>query len=299
MTTATPFSGVWCPSITPMDNEGKVDLAGLSQHIARLSAAKIDVILLMGSIGEFASFSLEERLLLIREARAMTSMPMVVNVSSTCVKDILWMAEEAYRTGYDAVMVLPPYYYGQTPQQLLSYYRALGKAFSGKWFAYNFPARTGCDLTPELVAALAAEFPHFAGIKDTVDCQSHTRSMILATQAVRDDFAVLSGYDEYYIPNLLAGGAGVISGLNNVMPELFVKAREAWQQGDLAGLQAAQREIGKFMAIYSIGDDFVTTIKTVVSRKFGYCAPTSRNAGGTLNEAQCKILDSIFAIQSA
>lgn len=299
MTTAIPFSGVWCPSITPLDNDGKIDLVGLNQHIARLSAANIDVILMMGSIGEFASFTLEERLLLIREARAMSSTPMVANVSSTCVSDILWMADEAYRSGYDAVMVLPPYYYGQTTQQLLSYFRMLGNALSGKWFAYNFPARTGCDLTPELIATLAAEFPHFAGIKDTVDCQSHTRSMILATQAVRDDFAVLSGYDEYYIPNLLAGGAGVISGLNNVMPELFVKARTAWAQGDLTGLQIAQREIGKFMSIYSIGDDFVTTIKTVVARKFGYCTPVSRNAGGTLSEEQCTIIDRVFAIQHA
>ncbi len=293
----TPFSGVWCPSITPMDNEGKVDLPRLQQHITRLTAAKVDVILLMGSIGEFASFSLEERLLLIREARAMSPITMVANVSSTCFNDILWMAEEAFRTGYEAVMVLPPYYYGQTTNQLLSYFRALGKAISGKWFAYNFPARTGCDLTPELVATLAAEFPDFAGIKDTVDCQSHTRSMILATRQVRDDFAVLSGYDEYYIPNLLAGGAGVISGLNNVMPELFVKAREAWQQEDMTTLHQVQQEIGKFMAIYSIGDDFVTTIKTVVSRKFGYSTSVARNFGGALNEQQCQLIDKVFAIR--
>ncbi|KDE34361.1 dihydrodipicolinate synthase family protein [Kosakonia radicincitans] len=293
----TSFSGVWCPSITPMNNEGKPDLSALSQHIARLAAAKIDVVLLMGSIGEFASFSLEERLLLIREARGMSPITMVANVSSTCFNDILWMADEAWRTGYDAVMVLPPYYYGQTQNQLLSYFRALGKAISGKWFAYNFPARTGCDLTPELVATLAAEFPDFAGIKETVDCQSHTRNMIQATAQVREDFAVLCGYDEYFIPTLLAGGAGVISGLNNVMPELFVQAREAWRQGDLPTLHATQQEIGKFMAIYAIGDDFVTTIKTVVSRKFGYCTPVSRNFGGTLNEAQCQIIDRVFGIQ--
>ncbi|WP_420843473.1 dihydrodipicolinate synthase family protein [Kosakonia radicincitans] len=280
-----------------MNNEGKPDLSALSQHIARLAAAKIDVVLLMGSIGEFASFSLEERLLLIREARGMSPITMVANVSSTCFNDILWMADEAWRTGYDAVMVLPPYYYGQTQNQLLSYFRALGKAISGKWFAYNFPARTGCDLTPELVATLAAEFPDFAGIKETVDCQSHTRNMIQATAQVREDFAVLCGYDEYFIPTLLAGGAGVISGLNNVMPELFVQAREAWRQGDLPTLHATQQEIGKFVAIYAIGDDFVTTIKTVVSRKFGYCTPVSRNFGGTLNEAQCQIIDRVFGIQ--
>ncbi|QHM96988.1 dihydrodipicolinate synthase family protein [Kosakonia sacchari] len=297
MTQTTPFSGVWCPSITPMDSEGNIDLNGLKQHLTRLTAAKIDVVLLMGSIGEFASFTLDERIMLIREARGMSPISMVANVSSTCFNDILWMADEAYRTGYEAVMVLPPYYYGQTSNQLLSYFRALGKAISGKWFAYNFPARTGCDLTPELVAALAAEFPDFAGIKDTVDCQSHTRNMILATRNVRDDFSVLCGYDEYFIPTLLAGGAGVISGLNNVMPELFVKAREAWRQSDLATLHQVQQEIGKFMAIYSIGDDFVTTIKTVVSRKFGYCTPVARNFGGALNEDQCNIIDTVFAIR--
>ena len=294
MTGQSQFAGVWCPSITPMDNDGKIDLNGLSQHLKRLTEAKIDVILLMGSIGEFASFTLAERLQLIREARAMSSLKMVANVSSTCQNDVLLMAQEAYHAGYDAVMILPPYYYGQTATQLLSYFRQLGQQLSGQWFAYNFPARTGCDLTPELVATLAGEFPNFAGIKDTVDCQSHTRSMIQTTRAVRKDFAVLSGYDEYYIPNLLAGGAGIISGLNNVMPELFVHAREAFKQGDLAALRDIQDKIGTYMSIYAIGEDFVTTIKTVVSRKFGYCTGVSRNAGGELNEDQCRIIDEVF-----
>ena len=297
MTGQSQFAGVWCPSITPMDNDGKIDLNGLNQHFKRLTEAKIDVILLMGSIGEFASFTLEERLLLIREARAMSSLKMVANVSSTCQNDVLLMAQEAYRAGYDAVMILPPYYYGQTAKQLLSYFRQLGQTLSGKWFAYNFPARTGCDLTPELVATLAAEFPNFAGIKDTVDCQSHTRSMIQTTRAVREDFAVLSGYDEYYIPNLLAGGAGIISGLNNVMPELFVSAREAFKQGDLAALRDIQDQIGTYMSIYAIGEDFVTTIKTVVSRKFGYCSGVSRNAGGELNESECRTIDEVFVVK--
>ncbi|WP_318364367.1 dihydrodipicolinate synthase family protein [Enterobacter sp.] len=296
MSSDARFTGVWCPSITPMETDGKIDFNGLRQHLARLTDARIDVILLMGSIGEFASFTLEERLSLIREARAMSSLPMVANVSSTCVSDILRMAQASFDAGYDAVMILPPYYYGQTSAQLLSYYRALGQQLTGKWFAYNFPARTGCDLTPELIATLAAEFPHFAGIKDTVDCQSHTRNMILATQAVREDFAVLSGYDEYFIPNKLAGGAGVISGLNNIVPELFVRAREAFARGDLQTLQQVQQEIGKLSAIYAIGDDFVTTIKTVVARKFGYCGTTSRNAGGTLNDAQTRAVDEVFGL---
>lgn len=296
MTLQPAFNGVWCPSITPLDTEGNLDLPALARHLERLTAARLDVILLMGSIGEFASFTLEERLLLIREARAMRAAPMVVNVSSTCVPDILRLADEAHRVGYEAVMILPPYYYGQTTQQLLAYYRELGRRIQGPWFAYNFPARTGCDLTPELVSTLAAEFPHFAGIKDTVDCQSHTRNMILATQAVRPDFTVLSGYDEYYIPNLLTGGGGIISGLNNIVPELFVRARDAFAQGDLATLCEVQRDISRYSAIYTIGDDFVTTIKTVVARRFGYSQTRSRNAGGELTAAQLSEVDALFGI---
>ncbi|WP_368928607.1 dihydrodipicolinate synthase family protein [Mixta calida] len=289
------FSGVWCPSVTPFTQDNRIDFDALGQHFARLDASGIDTLLLMGSIGEFASLSQEERKLLLREARRMSRLSMVANVSSTCRADMVELAHLAWESGYDAVMVLPPWYYGQTRRQLLSYYRQLDSELGGKWFAYNFPARTGCDLDAALVAELAAELPRFIGIKDTTDCLSHNRSLIEETKKVRDDFAVLSGYDEYLLPNLLAGGAGVICGLNNLVPAMFAEAMHAWRAGDLATLSQFQQRIGKLMAIYSVGDDFVSAIKTAVSRKFGYMTPLSRNSGGALNEAQCDAIDMLFS----
>ena len=291
------FNGAWCPSITPFDSQGKIDLPALRQHMQRLTAAQTNVILLMGSIGEFTSLTLDERLMLIREARSMSPLPMVANVSTTCMADLLSLAQEAYACGYQAVMILPHYYFQQTRQQLLAYYRELGQRLSGKWFAYNFPARTGCDLDAGLVTQLATEFPNFAGIKDTVDCLSHTRTIIQAVAPVRPDFAVLSGFDEYLIPNLLAGGAGVISGLNNIYPELFVQAIQAWQENNVNQLNHIQREISKFSAIYTIGNDFVTTIKTTVARKYRYSASASRNFAGELSEPECAVIDRLFDIK--
>lgn len=61
-------------------------------------------------------------------------------------------------------------------------------------------------------------------------------------------------------------------------------------KGDLAALRDIQDQIGTYMSIYAIGEDFVTTIKTVVSRKFGYCSGVSRNAGGELNESECRTI---------
>jgi len=292
------LSGVWCPSVTPFDGQDRIDFSALNQHFARLTASGIDALLLMGSIGEFASLNQQERLSLLREARSMSPLPMVANVSSTCFADMIQLAEQADRSGYDAVMVLPPYYFAQTRKQLLSYYHELDKRLPGKWLAYNFPARIGCDLDPALVAELAAELPKFIGIKDTVDCLSHNRLMTEETKKVRADFAVLSGYDEYLLPNLLAGGAGVICGLNNLVPELFAAAMRAWQREDLVALTQIQQRIGRLMAIYTLGDDFVSAIKTSVSRRFGYMTPDSRNIGGGLDEEQCQAVDRLFAEES-
>jgi 2-dehydro-3-deoxy-D-pentonate aldolase len=288
------LAGVWCPSVTPFDNDGEVDIDALGRHFARLNQSGIDTLLLMGSIGEFASLTQQERLRLIQEARQLSPLTMVANVSSTCVPDMLQLAEAAWQHGFDAVMVLPPYYYGQTQKQLLSYFKALDQQLGGKWFAYNFPARTGCDLTPALVAELAAELPNFIGIKDTVDCLSHNRALIEETRKVRSDFTVLSGYDEYLLPNLLAGGAGVISGLNNIVPELFAGAMQAWRAGDLRQLTTIQQRIGQLMAIYTLGDDFVTTIKTAVARRYESMSTRSRNYGGELSAAQCAAIDRLL-----
>ncbi|MDU4092586.1 MAG: dihydrodipicolinate synthase family protein [Pantoea sp.] len=295
METRPAFSGVWCPSVTPFTSDNQLDLNALAQHVARLDASGIDTLLLMGSIGEFVSLTHTERKLLLREARGMSRLSMVANISSGNKSDMLALAQVAWQSGFDAVMVLPPWYYGQTRQQLMAYYRQLDRELEGKWFAYNFPARTGCDLDAMLVAELAAELPNFIGIKDTTDCLSHNRALIEETKKVRSDFAVLSGYDEYLLPNLLAGGAGVISGLNNLVPAMFAEAMQSWQAGDLAALTQFQQRIGKLMAIYTVGDDFVTTIKTAVARKYGYMTPLSRNSGGTLSNAQCDAIDLLFS----
>lgn len=290
------FNGAWCPSITPFTQQGKIDTIALEKHIQRISDCNTNVILLMGSIGEFTAMNLEERIDLIRMARKMTDTTMVANISANCVSDIKRLADEAYTCGFDAVMLLPHYYFSQTESQLIEYYSSMNEFLKGYWFAYNFPARTGCDLGADIICALAKEIPRFIGVKDTVDTLSHTRMIIQKVRQVRSDFLTFSGFDEYFIPNLLSGGAGIVSGLNNIVPELFVDAITSYAKGDLSQLEEIQRSIGKYSSIYSIGNDFVTSIKTVVARKYGYMLPASRSYGGALTKSELNKLDQLFDI---
>ena len=68
----------------------------------------------------------------------------------------------------------------------------------------------------------------------------------------------------------------------------------AWRTGNLPELTRMQQQIGRLMAIYSIGDDFVTTIKTAVARRYDSMSSNSRNYGGDLNAEQCAAIDRLF-----
>ncbi len=288
------FSGVWCPSITPFDQNNKLDFTALEKHFQRLDDSGIDGIMLMGSVGEFATMSMNERLLLIQQARLMSKLPMIAHVSATCFDDMVCLADAAYDAGYDAVMALPHFYYAQSRNQIISYYRALDSKFSGDWLIYNFPACTGCDINADIVVELATSLPKLAGMKDMVDCATHTQAIVYALSGIRPCFSVFTGYDEYIVSNLMNGGAGVISALSNVVPELFAQILKAYRQGDLATVAEVYKDICRMTMVYSVGDDFVTTIKTAVMNKYHYLQPLSRNFGGKLTDQQSEFVTTLF-----
>jgi 4-hydroxy-tetrahydrodipicolinate synthase len=92
------------------DNDGKIDLNG--QHISRLTEARIDVMLLMGSIGNLPLSPLMNGYAYPRSPRY-DALTLVANVSSTCLNDVEWMAEKPSH-GLRCRDGPAPYYYGQT-----------------------------------------------------------------------------------------------------------------------------------------------------------------------------------------
>lgn len=261
------FDGVFCPSVTITDDEGALDLELWGRHIDHLAQAGIDGVLLFGSIGEFYSVSLEDKKRAVSFAveRAAGRMKVFVGVGDTTYANVLDLARYAEKAGADAVLAVSPYYFGPSPECAQNYFGGIAEAVSMPVILYNFPARTGTDLTPDLVASLAQAHPTICGIKDTVDCISHTRQVIAAVRPVRPDFAVFSGFDEYYLANRSSGGNGVLCGLTNAVPEVFSKMDRAYKTGDLATAFECSRAISRYMAVYDCADLFVSAIKGAVA----------------------------------
>ncbi|MCI1984380.1 MAG: dihydrodipicolinate synthase family protein [Bifidobacteriaceae bacterium] len=257
------FKGVFCPSITITKDDGTIDYEQWGKHLDHLVAAGTNGVLLFGSIGEFYAYPLEvkEKAVEFAVKRVAGRMKVFAGVGGTILSDVTAFAAFSEKVGADAVVAVAPYYFGPTDPTAKEYFGAVADATKLPVILYNFPARTGMDLSPELVASLAAEHSNIAGIKDTVDTISHTRKMIVATRKVNPDFAVFSGFDEYYFVNRIAGGNGIISGLNNVEPETFVALHKAYEAGDFAAATAAAERVSHLMKVYDTSDLFISAIK--------------------------------------
>lgn len=263
------FQGIFCPSITITKKDGSIDRDLWARHLDHLIQAGIDGVLLFGSIGEFYAFSTETR----KEAMEFAirhvagRIKVFVGVGDTDPDRVIELTAFAEQCGADAIVAICPYYFGPSQDCARRYYTSLAQSTRMPIILYNFPARTGMDLSPELVADLAAHHKNIVGIKDTVDNISHTRKIVAAVRPVSPSFSVFSGFDEYYTVNRICGGNGVLSGLTNVEPETFTTLHRAYEEGDFNQVMTSAQRINHLMAIYDAADLFVSAIKGAVKLK--------------------------------
>ena len=291
------FKGVNSPVITILKDDGGIDYGNMERHINHLIEAGLDGLLFLGSLGEFYAFSEAEKRALIDFAvkTAAGRTQVVIGIGHTEEAAVVRLAVHAAEAGADALNIVSPYYFGLPAAAAVDYFERIGKAVSLPIMLYNFPDRTGSDLSPEIVREIAQRCPTIVGIKDTVDNISHTRRICQMVKPVRPDFSVLSGFDEYYIVNRISGGDGVLCGLTNVVPELFVRMHRSYESGDLAAAVRCAEKIAGLMRIYAVTPLFITGMKAAV-RATGLPISTCTRAPGTvLTEAEEREIRAILA----
>lgn len=261
--------GVFTPVITVLDKEGRVDFEGNKLVIENLIDKGINGLLFLGSIGEFFSMTMEEKKEFIKFVIETVNkrVPVLIGTGGTIVDEVIELSKYAEVSGADGVVVISPYYFKLDEESIYRYYGQVAESINIPLILYNFPDRTSYDLSPELVLRLAKDYSNIVGIKDTVDNISHTRKLIQVVKKEVKDFVVYSGFDEYFIPNLMAGGDGLIGGLSNVVPEVFAKLYRAYEERDFATVTELQGKISTLMQIYDVTQPFVPAIKTAVRLK--------------------------------
>lgn len=263
------FKGIYTPIITILNENGTYDFPQMENHINNLINNGINGILFFGSIGEFYAYSIEEKKKMIDFAVTTVNkrVPVLIGIGGTIMEDVIDLAKYCKDAGADGLTILSPYYFGPTEKAAELYFGEIAEAVDIPIMLYNFPARTGNDLTPDLVYKLAMKHKNIVAIKDTVDNISHTRKIIQKVKSARPDFSVLSGFDEYYLVNRVSGGDGVLCGLTNVEPKLFATLHEAYENKDFVTMEKCAKQVSKLMKLYDTTDLFVTGIKASVKAK--------------------------------
>lgn len=211
--------GSICALVTPFDAREQLDFPALDRLLDWHLASGTHGLVLAGSTGEAALLDDDEYRALIAHAvtRVAGRVPVIAGIGSPSTRKSLDYACIAGEARADAVLAVTPYYVRPTQHGLIAHYLHLAVASPLPIILYNVPGRTGCDLLPETVAALAAH-PRIIGVKEA---RPEPERMAALLKLQSPEFAVLSGDDPTALHAMLAGAKGTISVAANVAPRAF------------------------------------------------------------------------------
>lgn len=221
----TLFSGVCTALVTPFLN-GAVNYPMMEQLLGRQMAAGITAVVLSGTTGESPTLSDEEKLEMIRRAKAYVQdgCMIIAGTGSNSTIHAVDLSIKAEKAGADALLVVSPYYNKATASGLIAHYRAVAEAVRIPVIIYNVPSRTGVDIPISVYKALSA-IPNIAGVKEA---SSDITKIVRIRGACGPGFGIWSGNDDQTVPVISLGGSGIISVMSNVCPvETLAMARAA------------------------------------------------------------------------
>lgn len=233
------FKGVATALVTPL-NENGVDYPAFKRLIEWQIQEGINALVICGTTGEGSTLSDAEHRQVLQFAldTAAGRIPMIAGTGSNDTAYAIELTKYACQIGYDAMLVVTPYYNKATQKGLVAMYTAIADASTKPLIIYNVPSRTGVNIEPATYAKLA-DHPMIAAIKEA----NGNISKIVETAAlVGDKLDIYSGNDDQIVPIMACGGLGVISVLSNVVPKETVELCNKFFAGDVAGAMEMQKK---------------------------------------------------------
>lgn len=227
--------GIYAAAVSPFNSDGSLNaqkLLSYCQHL--LSDGGCDGVAPTGTTGEGTSVAMVDRLALpgvFADAKVETDR-VIFGTGSPSAGDCVALTRAAFDAGYKNVLVLPPYYYKNAPDDgVFAYYANLVEKIGSddlRIYLYHFPQMSQTPFSTTLVNRLRAEFgPIIAGLKDSSGDFEQSRGFIEATGGVDADFDVYPSSEAMLWDGLSIGSAGIISGSTNVFANAVQTARKA------------------------------------------------------------------------
>lgn len=223
------------PMVTPFyrdTQEVNYDMAAkLTDHLIKEGYA--DSLIVTGTTGEFNSLTFDERMKLMQvvmEAAA-GRIPLIAGTGAASTKETILLTKEAERLGYDAAMVVAPYYCKPNQDAIYDHFKAVAESVEMDILLYNIPIFTGVNMEPETVHRLH-KIKNIKGIKD--EAGINPTQITEFRRATNEDFTIYNGDDIMVLCGMIQGAAGVVSGGAHMIGKEMREMIDAFRAGDLA-----------------------------------------------------------------
>lgn len=225
------WRGVMPAITTCFDESLRIDHGFMAEHCRWLIDNGCSGIVTLGSLGEGATLSFDEKLAVVRTCIGAVRgrAPVIASISSLSTAESVALAKQAADLGCDGLMVLPPYVYQGDAREMMAHISAVLRATPLSTMLYNNPIAYGTDFLPEHVAQLAAEHPNLHAIKES---SADVRRVSAIRALLNGAMQVFVGVDDAIVEALGVGAVGWIAGLVNALPRESVDLFEYALKGE-------------------------------------------------------------------
>jgi 4-hydroxy-tetrahydrodipicolinate synthase len=211
------WKGVTPAITTPWNENLAVDHGFLAEHSRWLIENGCTGVVALGSLGEGAGLSFNEKLEILRTlGKSVGSVgTLVASISSLTTSEAVSLAKAASDLSCSGLMVLPPYVYLGDWREMKAHVAAVFRATPLPCMLYNNPIAYGTDFLPEQIQELAEEFGNFKSVKES---SADARRVSAIRALIADRLEICVGVDDAVLEAVSVGATGWIAGLANALP---------------------------------------------------------------------------------
>ena len=285
------WHGVFPALTTKFTASDELDWAAMERHLSFQLDAGVHGLIILGSLGENAVLSPEEKLEMVRFfARAeRRERPLVACIAESSTRAAKAFARAAGDAGADAFMLLPPMRYASDRRETLAYLQEVAAASERPIMLYNNPVAYGTDLAPVDFARLA-DNPRFEAIKESSE---DTRRIPEIRRLPGNRFALFCGVDDLAYESLALGAHGWVAGLVAAFPRETVRIWELCRDGCWDEARALYEWFLPLLHL-DVGPKFVQQIK-LVEALMGVGSARVRGPRLQLTEAEASRVEQVLA----
>lgn len=218
------WTGVFPAITTPFHADGSLDEEFLAAHAAWMIDQGCKGIVPLGSLGEGATLTFEEKVRVLEVLRG--AMPrgawLVAGLSGLATSECVRLARAAEAVGCDGLMVLPPYVYQGDSRETHAHFSAVIEATPLSCMIYNNPIAYGTDLRAEDIEMLC-RYDNVHAVKES---SGDVRRVTATVERLGDRVAVFAGLDDMVVEAVAMGASGWVAGLVNALPGESVRLFE-------------------------------------------------------------------------